>query len=117
MRTVLVLPNHQKGRNFHAVSGEKESFGKTVGEAVDSLTSQFENGGDETLYIVQRFSPDEFFTAEQQKRLAYLMNKLHEAQNRNEKLPPEEREELEKLIEVELEGSGRRAEKLDQLFK
>lgn len=116
MRTVLVLPNNN-GKTFRAVSGEKESFGKTVGEAVDALTTQLENGNDEMLYIVQRWSPDEFFTAEQQKRLSELMQKLHEVQDRNEKLLPEEREELEKLIQAELEGSGRRAEKIAQLIK
>ena len=117
MKTVLVLPNNENGKHFRAVSGEKESFGETVGEAVDALTVQLENGNDETLYIVQRWSPDEFFTAEQQKRLSELMQKLHEAQDRNQKFLPEEREELEKLIEAELEGSGRRAEKIAQLLK
>lgn len=117
MRTVLVLPNNENGKTFRAVSGEKESFGKTVGEAVDALTAQLENGDDETLYVVQRFSPDEFFTAEQQKRLSELMRKLNEAQERNEELLPEERKELEKLIAEELEGSGRRAEKLARMFK
>jgi hypothetical protein len=116
MRTVLVTPNHQNGKGFRANWKGKESFGKTVGEAVDSLTSQFENGDDETLYIVQRFSPDEFFTAEQQKRLSELMSELHAAQDRGAQLAPEEREELEKLIEAELEGSGRRTEKLASFF-
>lgn len=117
MRTVLVIPDYQNGKNFRAVSGAKESFGKTVGEAVDSLTKQLENGGDETLYIVQRWSPDEFFSAEQQKKLSELMQKLHESEEGKEELLPEEREELEKLIEAELEGSGRRAEKIAQLLK
>lgn len=117
MRTVLVLPNNQNGKAFRAISEDKESFGETVGEAVDALTAQLENGNDETLYIVQRWSPDEFFTAEQQKRLSELMQKLHEAQDRNEGLPAEEKEELEKLIAAELEGSGRRAEKIAQLIK
>lgn len=117
MKTVLVLPNNENGKHFRAVSGEKESFGETVGEAVDALTVQLENGNDETLYVVQRWSPDEFFTAQQQKRLSELMQKLHDAQDRNEELLPEERKELEKLIETELEGSGRRAEKIAQLLK
>ena len=116
MRTVLVLPDYQNGKKFRAVSGEKESFGKTVGEAVDSLTSQLEND-DETLYVVQRFSPDEFFTAEQQKRLSELMDKLHAAQEGRQEFSPEEKAELEKLIEAELEGSARRAEKIAQFFK
>ncbi|MBS1796940.1 MAG: hypothetical protein JSS81_24150 [Acidobacteria bacterium] len=117
MKTVLVVPDYRNGRNFRAVYGEKESFGKTVGEAVDSLTSQLENGGDETLYVVQRFSPDEFFTADQQQRLAELMNKLHAAQNGAEEFSPAEKTELESLIEAELAGSARRAEKIAKFFQ
>lgn len=117
MRTVVVLPNNQNGKNFRAVSGEKESFGKTIGEAVDSLASQLENANDETLYIVQRFSPDEFFTATQQNRLSELMHKLHDAQEGKQEFSIEEKAELEKLIEAELEGSGRRAERMAQLFQ
>lgn len=117
MRTVVVLPNNQNGKSFRAISGEKESFGKTIGEAVDLLTAQLENAGDETLYIVQRFSPDEFFTAVQQKRLSELMDKLHEAQDGEGQFSSEEQAELEKLIAAELEGSGRRTEKMAQFFK
>lgn len=116
MKTVLVIPDYQNGNKFRAVSGGKESFGKTVGEAVDSLTSQFENG-DETLYIVQRFSPDEFFTAEQQKRLSELTDKLHAAQAGGQDFSSEEKAELEKLIEAELEGSARRTEKIARFFE
>ena len=117
MRTVLVIPDYQNGKNFRAISGEKESFGNTIGEAVDSLTEQLENGSDETLYVVQRFSPDEFFTAEQQKRLSELMNKLHLTQQGKQEFSTEEKAELEKLIETELEGSTRRAKKIAQFFK
>ena len=117
MRTVVVLPSNQNGKNFRAISGEKESYGETVGEAVDSLTLQLENGADETLYIVQKFSPDEFFTADQQKRLSELMDKLHAAQEGKDKFSLEEKTELEKLIKAELEGSGRRAEKIAQFFR
>ena len=117
MKTVVVTPDYQNGKYFRAVYNGKESLGKTIGEAVDSLTSQIENGSDETLYIVQRFSPDEFFTANQQKRLSELMNKLHAAQEGAQEFLPEEKAELEKLIEVELEGSARRTEKLAEFFK
>ncbi len=117
MRTVLILPDNRGGKTFKAYSGEKQSSGETVGKAVDALTAQLENGDGETLFIVQRWSPDEFFTAEQQQRLSELMGKLHAAQEQNQELSPEDRSELEKLIEAELEGSGRRAEKIARLLQ
>jgi len=117
MTTVVVLPNNQNGKNFRAVSGKKESFGETVGEAIDALTEQLENGDSDTLVIVQRFQPDEFFTEQQQKRLSYLMQKMRDARDRGERLAEEEQRELEKLIDEEIEGSGRRAEKLARLMQ
>lgn len=116
MTTVVVLPNNQNGKSFRAVSGEMESFGETVGEAIDAMTKQLKNGATDTLVIVQRFQPDEFFSAEQQSRLSYLMEKMRDARDRNEGLPSEEQTELESLIEAELEGSGRRVEKMARLI-
>ncbi len=70
----------------------------------------------QTLYIVQRFQPDEFFTAEQQKRMSELMKKLKLAQNGEGDFSLEEKSELEILIEAELEGSGKRTKKLAELM-
>lgn len=114
MRTVVV---NQNGKIFRAVSGEIQSFGKTIGEAVDALTQQLENGHKETLFIVQRFQPDEFFTAEQQERLSQLMQKLRQAEAENKEMNPKERAELEKLIDEEFEGWARRAETIATLIK
>ena len=115
MTTVVVLPNKRNCKNFRAVSGEKESFGSTIGEAIDAMTDQLENGDSDTLVIVQRFQPDEFFTAEQQQRLSYLMNKMRAAHERGERLADGEQRELERLIDEEIEGSARRTEKLISL--
>jgi len=109
MKTILVTSDN---KIYRAISNGKSSSGKTIGQAVDALTAQFENPDDETLYIVQRWQPDDFFTAEQQKRLSELMKKLRDAQNFNQEFTLEDREELEKLIKAELEGSGKRAEKI-----
>ena len=117
MRTDLILPDNRNGKAFKAYSGKKHSSGETVGKAVDALTAQLENSESKTLFIVQRWSPDEFFTAEQQKRLAELMQKLHAAKDSNQEMLSEEKIELERLIEAELEGSGRRAEKIAQILK
>lgn len=112
MTTVVVLPNNQNGKNFRAISGEKESFGETVGEALDAMTEKLDLSGRNVVVYVQDFRPDEFFTEAQQMRLAELMEKWRDARDKGESLSAGKQAELEKLIETELEGSGKRAEKL-----
>lgn len=112
MTTVVVTPNNRNGKNFRAVSGGKISFGETAGEALDALTEQFSADESNTVVYIQDFRPDEFFTEAQQKRLSELMRKWRAARDNSRELPAEEQAELEKLIEAELEGSARRAEKL-----
>ena len=41
MKAVVV---NQVGKMYRAVWGEKQSVGKTLGEAMDALTTQLENG-------------------------------------------------------------------------
>jgi predicted RNA-binding protein Jag len=116
MTTVLVLPDNQNGRNFRAVSGGRESFGKTVGEALDALAEELELDESGAVVYVQDFRADEFFSAAQQARLADLMRKRRNARDKGESLSVDEQVELEKLIEAELESSVRRTEKVaDQL--
>ena len=118
MTTVVVLSNNQNGKQFRAISGEKESFGETVGEAIDAMTEELHLSGRNAVVYVQDFRPDEFFTEAQQMRLGELMEKWRDALDKGESLSADEQTELEKLIEVELEGSGKRAEKLaNQLGK
>ena len=112
MTTVLILPNNQNGKHYRAVSGEKESFGETVGEAIDAMAEELELMGRNAVVYVQDFRPDEFFTEPQQRRLTELMQKWREARDEGEMLALDEQTELEKLIEDELVGSGKRAEKL-----
>ncbi len=112
MTTVVVLPNNQNGKTFRAISGGKESFGETVGEALDAMTEELKLTGRNAVVYVQDFRPDEFFTEAQQTRLAELMQKWRVARDKDETLAAAEQSELEKLIEAELEGAARRAEKL-----
>jgi len=111
MTTVVVLPSNRNGKIFRAVSGEKESFGKTIGEALDALTEQISEKENPIVYI-QDFRPDDFFTGTQQTRLAELMRKWQIARDTNQEFPAEEQTELEKLIEAELKSSTKRAEKI-----
>ena len=112
----IVLPENTNANLFRAISGAKSSYGKTVGEAVDALTEQLAPDEQNTVVYVQDFQPDEFFTDKQQQKLAALMTKWRDARDDSRQLPPDEQAELEKLIDEELDGSTRRAEKLANLF-
>ncbi|HBY94006.1 MAG TPA: hypothetical protein DEP84_08590 [Chloroflexi bacterium] len=57
------------------------------------------------LVIVQRFRPDAFFTPEQQARLQELMDRFHEALATGRDLAPEERVELERLVDAEWQAA------------
>ncbi|MBA4186289.1 MAG: hypothetical protein H0X49_20110 [Acidobacteria bacterium] len=76
------------------------------------MTEELELTVRNAIVYVQDFRPDEFFTEAQQTRLAELMQKWRIARDDGETLSNDEQSELEKLIEAELEGSARRAEKL-----
>ncbi|MCW5959997.1 MAG: hypothetical protein KIS76_07525 [Pyrinomonadaceae bacterium] len=110
MKTVIVSPN--KADRYIAVSNGKESIGKTIGEAIDSIYDQLEEDQQNTVIYVQEFKGDEFFSDKQIERLSMLMKKWRSARDQGEMLPAEQQEELEKLIEIELEASGKRVEKI-----
>lgn len=102
MTTITILPE-QKDR-YRALSGDKESTGRTAGEALDALTSQLTAEATATLVILQTHKPDQFFNAAQQQRLTELMQ-LREAGS----LTTEEESELEDLVGAELDGARERA--------
>lgn len=105
MTTIAILP--EKSDGFRAISGKKESIGRTAGEALDALTSQLAENDENLFVIVQKHNADEFFSQFQQNRLTELMNR--KAENG---LNPDEKIELENLIEFELRAATKRAEKL-----
>lgn len=93
---------------YRAIRGNRQAVGSTPGQALDTLERMLVTPGAEeesTLVIVQRFRPDEFFTAEQQARLQELMDRLHEAQAAGQDLPPDEKEELERLVDAEWQAA------------
>ena len=69
MRTVIVT---SESNRFKAKFDGKESYGQTIGQAIDALSEQIEDFDKQTLYILQKFQPDEFFTDEQQKRTSKI---------------------------------------------
>lgn len=112
MTTIAIL-SERSGENeatYRAVAGDKKSVGRTPGEALDALTLQLGDDEAGTLVIVQNLRPDRFFTAEQQRRLAELMTRWRDARDAKTGLLPQERAELEALIEDELRAARLRAE-------
>jgi len=112
MSTISIFPeNHEAGEIiWRAVAGDKESLGKTAGEALDELMTKLDQGELLTPMLVRQMGPDQFFTAEQQQRLSELMSRWRVARDAGQKLPPGEQAELEALVEAQLEGSAQRAE-------
>jgi hypothetical protein len=112
MTTIAILPDsiNEVDKYYRAVAGDKESVGKTAGEALDALTAQLTEDESGTLVIVQHLRPDRFFTAEQQNRLAGLMSRWRSARVSNDNLLPEEQAELESLVDAELRAAAHRAE-------
>jgi hypothetical protein len=58
---------------------------------------------------LQPLRPDRFFTAEQQQRLAQLLQRWRTARDQHTTLPPEEQAELKALVAAELRGATERA--------
>jgi hypothetical protein len=102
---ITILP--EKADSYRALAGDKESTGRTAGEALDALTSQLADDDGGTLVIVQNRKADQFFNAAQQVRLAELMGRRGDGI-----ASPEEEKELENLVEAELGGARLRAEAL-----
>ncbi|WP_139276476.1 hypothetical protein [Spirulina major] len=48
---------------------------------------------------------DRFFSADQQNRLAQLMNQWRTARDQNHTLNPDQQNELDDLVDAELEGA------------
>jgi hypothetical protein len=116
MTTVAILPVSDASgeRIYRAVAGDKQSTGKTAGEALDALTAQLEGDEFSTLLIIQSFRPDWFFSTEQQQRLSDLMNLWRTARDEGQSLPPEQQAELDSLVEAELKAATARTAALVQ---
>ena len=113
---ILPVPTEKGVVSYRAVAGDKHSQGKTVGEALDALATQLSVDEAGTLIIVQSLRPDRFFNANQQQRLAELMERWRAARDKGETLPADEQSELTALVEAELRAvAGRAAALGDEL--
>jgi len=116
MTTVAILPVSDASgeRIYRAIAGDKQSTGRTAGEALDALTAQLEGSEFSTLLLIQSFRPDWFFSAQQQRRLSELMSLWRTARDRGQALPPEQQAELDSLVEAELRAATARTAALVQ---
>jgi len=111
MTQVAILPEiSTKGDTmYRAVSGARQAVVRTAGGALDALTAQLSPEESGTLVVVQNHRPDEFFTAQQQRRLEELMQRWRTARETGKQLPDSEQAELSALIDAEVQASGERA--------
>jgi hypothetical protein len=117
MQTIAILPELSSNPpTYRAICGSHQVTGQTPGQALDRLEVELatEPTTGETLVILQRFRPDDFFTAAQQQRLRELMDQLQAAITQGSQLDPTLQVELESLVEAELEANIQRSQRLLQ---
>ncbi len=106
---ILPVPSEQGTITYRAVAGQAHSQGRTVGEALDALTTQLPESDSGMFVTVQSLHPDGFFSAAQQQRLGDLMQQWRTANDAGTALPVGVQAELNDLIEKELYASAERA--------
>ncbi|MCC6417090.1 MAG: hypothetical protein IT429_02445 [Gemmataceae bacterium] len=111
MTTIAIVPDNAEGRpvTYRAIAGTRQSVGRTAGEALDALTAQLDESEKGTLLVIQHQRPDQFFTADQQRRLGELMGRWRAARDASNPLPPADQAELDALVEAELRAATLRA--------
>jgi hypothetical protein len=119
MTKVAILPEPGIGGEtaYRAIAGQRQSVGKTAGEALDALAAQLPADESGTLVIVQHLYPDRLFTAEQQHRFSELMDRWRNARDLGRSLSDEEKRELDILIDAEVRASAERARDLLRKLK
>ena len=105
MDRISIHPVDDVQDQFCAVSGSRQSFGKTMGEALDALAKELGQPSSSAVIFIQKLGGDEFFSDEQQARKIELKSRL-------DTLTTDERAELESLIDAELDATVARTEAL-----
>jgi hypothetical protein len=112
MVAVLEEPGNPGSMTYRAIAGRTQAMGRTAGEALDALTAQLSPEAIQTLVIVRDMKPDEYFDADQRRRLAELMSLRRAALAGAASWSPADAAELEHLVGAELLAATRRAEAL-----
>ena len=106
---ILPEPSTQGDTMYRAIAGARQAVAKSVGAALDALTAQLSAEGSGTLVVVQNHRPDQFFTAQQQRRMEELMQLWRSARDKGQSLSAAEQTELNDLVQAEVRASGERA--------
>jgi hypothetical protein len=118
MQTIAILPEPTADSlSYRATCGQHQATGQTPGQALDILEAELattSTDSGETLVILQRFRPDDLFTAVQQQRLRELMGQFQAAIAQGTQLAPTVQSELNTLVEAELEANIQRSQRLLQ---
>jgi pyruvate kinase len=118
MQTIAILPEPTADSlSYRATCGQHQATGQTPGQALDTLEAELattSTSSGETLVILQRFRPDDLFTAAQQQRLRELMDQFQAAIAQGTQLAPTVQAELDTLVEAELEANIQRSQRLLQ---
>ena len=101
-------PDGKNVSRFSAFTSTLRGSGRTLGEALDSLTTQ-QVERDSTA-VVQFFQPDRFYSAAKRDELSSLMDDWRRLRSINQSLPSSEQQKLELLVDEELQAAGERAE-------
>jgi hypothetical protein len=114
MTKVAILPEPLKDGvlRYRAIAGDHQSVGATAGQALDALAAQLPESQSNLLVVVQSLAPDEYFTADQRKRLEALMTRWRAARDSGSSLSDSDQQELDVLVAQETEAAGKRAARM-----
>lgn len=114
MQTISIgtIASPTRDRLYRAASGDRQSTGKTAGEALDALTAQMEDREIQGFLLLHNHQPDRFFTAQQQQRSTELMSLWRTARDVGDSFPSALQSELDALIEAELDATSARWSKI-----
>jgi hypothetical protein len=100
MTSIAVPPEQGEAGElrFRTIAGDRQSVGRTMGEALDALVADWPDDVQETAVLIQRFQPDMHFAEAQDQRARELLA-------RRAALSPAERGELEALVDAELDAT------------
>jgi hypothetical protein len=90
-----------EGPRYRAISGKRQTMGRTAGEALDALNEQSDSESGPSMVIVQQIAADSYFSEAQYQRMEELMA-------RRNGLTPGELSELEELARQELVAAAER---------
>lgn len=114
MTTIQIVREQCNGKgriHYRAIHRNRPANGATPGKALGALEKtlpELMSDADHAIVILQRFGPDEFFSAEQQARLTDLLIRRRVALQEERTLSSDEENELVGLVEAELLASARR---------